>query len=183
MADDPSDEDERTQAGQALVVLRARVDEHFAGAMRRSPGAMKCRAGCDQCCHVRLSVFAIEADRISRALSDLARFDSTLRNRIRRQADDPDHGKSCPMLVDGACAIYEDRPLICRSHGLPVATTSPQGKTEIRGCPLNFTEAEPPPQSVLRLDAVNRPLVVMARMWDHQAERVELADLARALDG
>lgn len=181
MSDD--DNDDRRQAGQALVVLRARVDEHFDAALRRSPGAMRCRAGCDQCCHVRLSVFQIEAARISRALSELARFDPDLRSQIRRQADDPEHGQSCPMLVDGTCAIYEDRPLICRSHGLPVATEDEAGNVEISGCPLNFTEQSPPPQSVLRLEAVNRPLSVMSRMWDPEAERIELADLARTLDG
>jgi uncharacterized protein len=173
-----SDDESRTQAGQALVTLRARVDDHFDRALQRSPSAMQCRAGCDRCCHVRLSVFTVEAARISRVLSELSRRDPDLRQRIRERAKDPAHAQSCPMLIDSRCAIYEERPMICRSHGLPV---SHQGETH--WCELNFTAEAPPAQSVLRLEAVNQPLSVMARMWDGKGDRVELEELALALDG
>ena len=81
------------------------------------------------------------------------------------------------MLVDGRCAIYDARPLICRSHGLPVALEA-EGAGELHWCELNFRDEPPPSASVLRLEAVNQPLAVMALMWDGAGERVDLATLA-----
>lgn len=162
--------EEREAAAAALVTLRRRVDDHFAAAIERGPGgAMLCREGCDQCCRVRISVFGIEADRIALALRGL---DPELRERARAQAA---HASHCALLVDGRCVVYEDRPLICRSHGVPAIA---EGETTC--CPLNFTEAPAPPASVLALDAINQPLSVMAQMHDGRADRIPLADLAAA---
>jgi Fe-S-cluster containining protein len=44
----------------------------------------------------------------------------------------------CPMLVDGFCTIYESRPFICRSHGLPLLSMGEDG-WELSHCELNFT--------------------------------------------
>lgn len=162
-------------ADNALVLLRRRVDEHFVQAQRRSPRAFQCRRGCDGCCHRRFGVFAIEAARVRAALRSLARRDPAVRRRVREQADASAHADRCPMLVDGACAVYDERPLICRSHGLPVK----HGPGAIDWCPLNFTDTSPPAASVLDLEAVNRPLAVMATMFDGAGERIALAQLAR----
>ena len=159
----------REAAAVALVTLRRRVDEHFAAAMARSPEAMQCRAGCDGCCRVRISVFAIEAERIAAKLRTL---DPDLRERVRAEADD---ASRCALLVDGRCVVYEERPLICRSHGVPARIG---GRTQC--CALNFVEGDPPAASVLQLDAVNQPLAVMATMHDGVGDRIALADLAKA---
>jgi hypothetical protein len=152
-----------------LVTLRRRVDDHFDAALSRAAGAMRCRIGCDQCCRVRLSVFAIEGDRIAHALAAL---DPALREHVRAQAGDASH---CALLVDGRCVVYEQRPLICRSHGVPARA---DGETSC--CPLNFVDAPADPASVLNLDAINLPLSVMARMHDGEGRRVALAELATA---
>jgi hypothetical protein len=162
-----------------LVQLRRKVDAHWDGAARRSPDAFACRRGCDSCCHQRFSVFAIEADAIRDALTRIAAVEPALRARIREQADDPAHLHHCALLVDGACAVYGERPMICRVHGLPTLADG-----AVDHCPLNFTAAPPPAASVLRVDAVNQPLVVLATLWagDRSNSRVELADLARGPD-
>jgi hypothetical protein len=182
---------DHTALAGVLVKLRARVDAHFEAARARSPAAFACRAGCDACCHQRFGVFEVEAAPIREALADLAVRTPVLRDRIRRQADDPAHADRCALLVDGACAVYDARPLICRSHGLPIAVADPEPRVD--HCPLNFTAGAPPPASVLRLDAVNQPLAVLATLWqqarfpgdppwDHSPSRIALADLARAPD-
>lgn len=177
-----SGEQARDQAGAALVVLRRRVDDHFAAAMARSPSAMQCRAGCARCCHQRFGVFEVEAHRLRAALARLARRDPAQRERVRGQADDPRAQHHCALLVDDRCAVYDERPMICRSHGLPTLVRDSEGGASLTGCPLNFTTEDPPTPSVLDLQAVNAPLSVMARMWDGQGARVDLADLARAAD-
>ncbi|HEY8379938.1 MAG TPA: hypothetical protein VIK91_25785, partial [Nannocystis sp.] len=74
---------------------------------------------------------------------------------------------------------------------LPIAVADPAPRVD--HCPLNFTAGPPPPASVLRLDAVNQPLAVLAALWqragdphptggDRPPDRIALADLARAPD-
>jgi len=176
--DRPSDRD---HAGSALVILRRRVDEHFDAALTRSPGAMQCRVGCSRCCHQRFGVFEVEAHRVRAALARLSRADPALRERVREQADDPAAMHHCALLVDDRCAVYEERPLICRTHGLPTRVVE-DGIASLQGCPLNFTAGEPPVESVLELAAVNAPLSVMARMWEGNGSRAALEELARAPD-
>ncbi|KIG13356.1 hypothetical protein DB30_08123 [Enhygromyxa salina] len=165
---------------QHLVTLRTRVDQHFDEAVARSPASFACRAGCDRCCGQRFSVFEVEAGPIRAALADLATNDPPLRQRIRAQGQDP-KSTSCALLVDGRCSVYEQRPLICRSHGLPVAVPDPEradGPLRVDHCPLNFVDDPPPRPSVLILDAVNRPLAVLAELSAPGQPRVALAELA-----
>ncbi|MEZ4381479.1 MAG: YkgJ family cysteine cluster protein [Nannocystaceae bacterium] len=191
----------------ALVQLRARVDAHFDAATRRTPAAFACREGCDRCCHQRFSVFEVEAAPLREALTALGRAAPALRAQVRAQATDPQRSDRCAMLVAGRCAVYAARPLICRSHGLPIAVDEGDG-LRLDCCPLNFAgdgdgdgasaeggrpggrvfDPPPPRESVLRLDAVNHPLVVLAELWreatadDPRSLRVELAELAAAED-
>ncbi|MCA9661596.1 MAG: YkgJ family cysteine cluster protein, partial [Myxococcales bacterium] len=170
----------------ALVQLRARVDAHFDAAVARTPEAYACREGCDRCCHQRFSVFEVEAAPMREALTALGRRDPALRARVRAQAGDPGHRDRCALLVDGRCAVYSARPLICRSHGLPVAVDEEDGGLRLDCCPLNFRgegddavspdgarrrfEPQPPRESVLRLAAVNQPLAVLAELrWAERA--------------
>jgi len=185
----------RDDLAGTLVQLRRRVDVHFTQAVARSPAAFACAAGCAACCHARFSVFAVEAAPIAAALTRLAAEDPAARARIRRQADDPAHQDRCALLVDDRCSVYGERPLICRSHGLPILVDD-----RVDHCPLNFKGhsdlkgrevSTPPAASVLRLDAINQPLAMIASLWDaarspddpaQTTGRVALADLARAAD-
>ncbi len=162
-----SERDAQTARG-ALVKLRTRVDAHFDAAAREAGDQMRCGEGCDQCCHVELSVFAVEADAIRDALASLP---PATRARVRAQASQSKH---CAMLLGGLCAVYEQRPLICRSHGAAVLLED--GRVE--HCPLNFTQASPAKANVLRLAAINEPLSVMATLWDGVGTRVALRALA-----
>lgn len=171
------DEDPRSVAGAALVTLRRRVDDHFVAAVQRSPDAFTCRVGCSSCCHVQFGVLGVEADRLRIALGALARHDPVLRGRVRSQALDPSR-TACALLVDERCSVYDERPIICRSHGLPIRIKHDDGTMSTETCQLNFVGAAAPEASTLLLDAVNAPLSVIARMWTPDAGRVPLALLA-----
>src|SRR5439155_26416995 len=46
----------------------------------------------------------------------------------------------CPALDDGGrCSIYPVRPLVCRSHGLPIRLGPPGSLPVIQTCFKNFT--------------------------------------------
>lgn len=183
-----NDGTDETSAGEGgaevdpyLVQLRVGVDQHFTSAMKRSPDAFRCGPGCASCCHRRIEVFAVEAEPIATELAMLAARDPDLRARIRRQADDPEHSQICPLLVDDRCSVYDARPLICRSHGLPVLVNTDAGPA-VSVCPLNFDAQEIPGASILNLEALNAPLAVLAELRHAGAPRVGLDALARSED-
>jgi Fe-S-cluster containining protein len=45
----------------------------------------------------------------------------------------------CIFLNNHKCTIYEARPIICRTHGLPLLFVGEQGNWELSACELNFT--------------------------------------------
>lgn len=112
---------------QYIVQLHAVVDQLLEPLHQQHADRLQCRVGCSQCCVDELSVFEVEADRIRSFL------------RGRRLAPAP-VGR-CAMLDDtGACRVYEVRPYVCRSQGLPLrwGETTPEGPVEHRDiCPLN----------------------------------------------
>jgi len=160
-----------TELRATLVQLRRRVDDHFDAAIARSPEGFACRPGCWSCCRPRFSVFEIEALGIREALAEL---EPALRERIREQGRDASLGH-CALLVEGRCSVYAQRPMICRSHGLAIVTEDGQ----VDHCELNYVEVEVPRASVLVLEAINRPLSVMAEMHTSGGGRIGLDALAR----
>jgi uncharacterized protein len=122
---------------ERLHELFAKVDAFFAGASARHGEKMACRTGCSDCCRRRFSVTSIEADAIREALAALPEADrAALAERAR--AGDPG---VCPALDgEGRCAVYAARPLICRTHGLPIrfAPASERALPVIDACPKNF---------------------------------------------
>jgi len=90
-----------------------------------------CKNGCDTCC-MNFSILPVEFYSIRNLIKD---------KKINIQhSNNPD---DCPFLIDHSCQIYEFRPLICRSHGLPILTMDEEGEEwELSFCPLNFTSNE-----------------------------------------
>ena len=121
---------------------------------------IQCRSGCDACCSQLFQITEIEAAVVSEGLRSL---ESALRERIETRARAylperarlvAEHGLiegwgslppegtrlACPALEDGACQIYEHRPLICRKFGIPLWNPDRPGR--VHACELNFREGE-----------------------------------------
>jgi len=118
----------------------AKIDAFFEAGKARYGEAITCRAGCDDCCRRRFSVTSIEAAAIRAAL---ARLPEETRASLRERAADT-KSASCPALEpDGTCAVYEARPTICRTHGLPIRfkQTGKDGRSLpiLDACPKNFS--------------------------------------------
>ena len=113
--------------------LRQWVDVRVAQLEAAHRGHLACRAGCCGCC-VNLSLFTVEMIAI---IGELAQAG------IYTVGFDP--GASCGWLEGGMCRIYSARPIICRTHGLPVAMPSEEDpqRREVSFCPLNFAGADP----------------------------------------
>jgi hypothetical protein len=162
--------------------LCGKVDAFFARVKARHPVDMNCAAGCDGCCRIRLTVTMVEAEEIREAVAALSP-EARQRAAARARLDAPD--RCAALEEDGRCAIYAARPLLCRSHGLPVRMVSERGLPVVDACVLNFTErgpAEADPDCIL--DQANLSLTLGAIARAHATEtggdadeRVEIAEL------
>ena len=91
---------------------------------------LQCRRGCSQCCVDGLTVFAVEAENIQSQHAQLLANES------------PHPLAGCAFLdKEGGCRIYQDRPYVCRTQGLPlrwIDETVDFEFVELRDiCPLN----------------------------------------------
>ena len=100
-----------------LAELARRVDRDFSEIRQRRQAWMECRAGCSDCCRARLSITRVEETFLRRHLNTLP---AAQRTELARRAGDKTR-EMCPALDSGGrCQIYEARPLICRSYGVPL---------------------------------------------------------------
>lgn len=115
--------------------LSTRVSAFHVRVNDRHPDALTCHAGCSTCCERHLSVMALEWGHIAEAVSSLdPAHQEALRARLEAGRSDP----RCPLLDDdGRCRVYDARPMICRTHGLPIQVGEPP-KRDV--CPLNFPD-------------------------------------------
>jgi Fe-S-cluster containining protein len=124
-----------TTAAERYRELAARVDAFFVKVRARHAADLACAPGCDACCRVRPTVTRVEADEVRALVASLAAAE---RERLvaRAQAVDPER---CAALDDdGRCAIYAARPLVCRSHGVPVRLRDERSLPVVSSCEKNF---------------------------------------------
>ncbi len=92
---------------------------------------LSCKSGCDLCC-MDYSIFPVEFFAI---LNDLKSAGFVKSNIYAEQ--DPEC-VSCVFLKNHRCTIYTSRPVICRTHGLPLLYANDDGEWELSACELNF---------------------------------------------
>lgn len=124
-------------------------------------GHIACHPGCHDCCR-HLSLFPVEAASLAVALRGLPDAKAC---RIREQARASRLDAPCPLLADGLCLLYAARPLICRTHGLPILTVTGEAP-QIDFCPLNFRGiASLPGTAVINLDRLNAALCAVNSLF------------------
>ena len=144
---------------QGYRSILKRADQFFRATLEEQPQNFQCGKGCSFCCY---GLFEISSADVAVLEEGLTALHPSRRQAIVRRAQTiltetahPDlrectdsEKKSfyrrsaavgCPNLdSSGACMVYESRPLICRTFGLPLR----DGKRYIGDiCQLNFNEA------------------------------------------
>jgi Fe-S-cluster containining protein len=153
------------------------VDRLCADLAGRYAGRMVCRPGCSDCC-TAISVLPVEAAVIADWLA--ARGLPVGRPNAASGSPDLAEDRPCAFLSRGLCGIYPIRPLICRSHGLPLlylieeyeldgrpaAPDSPEWR--MAWCELNFTDVGEEeleqlftPGTILNMEELNRRLAAL----------------------
>ena len=130
---------------------------------------MQCTLGCTDCCVDNITVFKIEADNIRHYHSNLL------------QKEAPHAPGACAFLDGiGACRIYEQRPYVCRTQGLPLRWV--EENTEYRDiCPLN-DEGRPvedlPPEQCWTIGPFEKRLALLQnKRYNDRMERIALRSL------
>ena len=124
-------------------------------------GHIGCTPGCDGCCR-HLTLFPVEAYALAGAVDELG---EPLRTELRAKAAITPSDAPCPLLSNGLCLLYHARPLICRTHGLPILLETPDG-TRVDHCPRNFQGVDSlPGTAVIRLERLNEALAAVNALF------------------
>jgi len=91
----------------------------------------QCKNGCDECC-MDFNVFPVEFYAILQEIKENS----------FNPASVVDAGQKCIFLSNHSCLIYHHRPIICRSHGLPLLFMDQEGEEwQLSFCEKNFKDA------------------------------------------
>ncbi|MFH0799405.1 MAG: YkgJ family cysteine cluster protein [Pseudomonadota bacterium] len=92
--------------------------DRFVGALsRRHPSSFACKPGCTDCCVAGITVWRVEFDNLRTHLK--AAGGDAIESLTRRSKSSSGR---CPLLDDsGRCAVYAERPVVCRLWGAPLA--------------------------------------------------------------
>lgn len=109
--------------------LRDEVDEACEKFTLMHQSQLACKKGCDSCCE-SLHIFPIEYYAIQEEI---------IGKNLPKHKWNHQFGKSCRFLKNSECQIYNSRPIICRTQGLPLLYENQSGTGhELSVCKLNF---------------------------------------------
>jgi Fe-S-cluster containining protein len=149
--------------------LIARVDALCSAIAAPLGDQITCSAGCSSCC-TSITIFPVEAAALREMLKMLPahRADEILRH-VAEHAE----GERCPLLSHHHCLLYEARPIICRTHGLPIIYSA-DGRRSSDCCPLNLTAtASISGSNAIDLDKLNTLLVAVNTLYLSKTETEE----------
>jgi hypothetical protein len=124
------------EASAQLARLHRAIDTMAAPLVTLHAERLQCKRGCHACCLDGITVFALEAAQIA------------TQNAALLEAGEPHPEGACAFLdAEGACRIYEHRPYVCRTQGLPLRWLEERDDevVELRDtCELNFVDPHEP---------------------------------------
>lgn len=151
----------------------------------RLEGHIVCRKGCDACC-LHLSLFPVEAAVVAEAVRQLP---LSQRLKLRERAKNAHNDGPCPLLEDHVCLIYQARPMICRTHGLPILSRI-DGDLQVDFCPENCRDLTAlSGDMVIDLDRLNTALTAINGLYlresgaDDQLRRELMSEIILAVTG
>lgn len=101
-------DDSRLILNEKLRKFYEAVDAQSAKLQKIHAERLNCKKGCAACCVDEIKVFEIEAENIKENHAELL------------ENEKPHDAGKCAFLDEtDACRIYENRPYVCRTQGLP----------------------------------------------------------------
>ena len=162
--------------------LVAKVDDLCRGIEDRLGAAITCHDGCSSCC-LAISVFPVEAVAMIEAANRLPAEEF---QHLKQHLASWSEGEACPLLADDRCLLYEARPIICRTHGLPILLVEGEER-RIDVCPRNCQGVDHlPGEVILDLERLNTLLAAVNALYLREfgirlPERIPISRLAEML--
>ena len=153
-----------------IITLQENASGFFDNVQKKYPDKMECKKGCSKCCQTDISVFEIEAERIRAWFQSQ---DTENQDKLKEFWARPTTSLDCAFLYENQCSIYEVRPLICRTQGLPLFLST---ENILDYCPLNFKDGDPAREDWLNLERMNTLLSFAAKSTG-QEQRIRLKKL------
>jgi Fe-S-cluster containining protein len=142
----------------ALKQFYVALDSHINSIEKKNKARINCKKGCFSCCKDDLEVFGIEAEFIRKNQSEFLKNNSAA-----------PRGACAFLDEEGGCRIYDSRPFVCRTHGVPIAylQEDEMGEFELRDiCPLN-KEGSP-------LEDLNADFVFQNNSWEEKLATLQI---------
>lgn len=159
-----------------LDELNAKIDDFFARVEAHHGEDMQCHTGCSDCCRVRLTITRAEAAAVRAAVTN---WPVVQRRALAPTAADP--ADACAALdANGRCRIYDARPVVCRSHGVPIRMRS-GALPVVESCFRNFTHTAPAADCILDQTTLSALTLAVDRAAGGDGTRVDLAALLAEL--
>ena len=112
--------------------LRSEIDSLSETLEKEHQKHLSCKSGCDLCC-MDYNIFPVEFYSILNELQ-IQKFKTKQLPKKEKEIS------ICVFLNEHKCTIYRSRPIICRTHGLPLLYNNDDDEWELSTCELNFTD-------------------------------------------
>ncbi len=159
-----------------------KVDQLCEGISSFIGDALTCHEGCSSCC-LSISVFPVEAAAIVQAVENLP---CRQKRKIMERLASFQSYEKCPLLYEERCLIYEARPIICRTHGLPILVFE-NNERRIDICPKNFLKLHHlPGNAIIDIEKLNTALTAINALYLKETgsslpERIQISALGDIL--
>lgn len=136
--------------------LLTRVDDFSSRFIRMYQEQIVCQHGCTDCCRQDLHLLPVEFHYLKQGFTRLPEAEKNI-------TEGSSQDTYCTLLHEGSCLLYDLRPIICRTHGLPLLIT--ENDRQWRDCcPKNFegqSLEHLPEKDLLHLEKLNTILVTV----------------------
>jgi Fe-S-cluster containining protein len=136
------------------------IDTHFEKVLQLQKDDIHCSKGCTSCCISELTVCSIEAHYMKMAVPH-----KTLNASNANES-------SCIFLTDSECSIYEYRPIVCRTQGLPLLYEGEKDnqEKELSVCEKNF-HANIISGTILDMEKINTALIMINKIFETEQKQ------------
>lgn len=164
---------------QNYLDFRGRVDLLCNNITAALGEQLSCRDGCSHCCK-QITIFPVEAASLKAYFTALPESQRAV---ILQHLANHTESETCPLLKNHRCLIYQARPIICRTHGLPLLYKADDGEPVLDYCRLNKIKVERlSGADMIDLEKLNLLLVAINRLFVSQSadiknERLKISEI------
>ena len=156
------------------IKLVEKVDAFSDKVLREYADEIVCNKGCSSCCAKVLSFFPVELLYIVDYIKNNDVDIQLISDNIKAIEENKLH--SCPFLDNDECIIYDVRPIICRTFGLPaMVEVDDDNKAELLICEQNFAnkQLKIEKEFLFNLNTLNSMLFIINSVFVKTYEEVD----------